>query len=70
MFERTVGVFDLKGHPRPRAYVWSEPGRSSPTARRFFAVLHVPPVDSALQAVRARIVSDSRGHAVVNADKQ
>lgn len=59
-FEREVGVFDLTGHPlAARAYAWSEPGTG--TKRRLFAVLHVPPVDSALAAVRASIVADARG---------
>jgi hypothetical protein len=61
VFERTVGVFEITGHPQAaRAYAWSEPGTSSPTARRFFAVIHVPPVDSALAAVRASIAKDAR----------
>lgn len=60
-FERDVAVFDLVGHPKAtRAYAWSEPGTSSPTAVRFFAVLHVPPIDDALKAVRASIVADSK----------
>ncbi len=31
MFERTVGVFEITGHPQAtQAYAWSEPGTSSP----------------------------------------
>ena len=61
VFERTVGVFALTGHvDAAKAYAWSEPGTSSPTARRFFAVLHWPPVNSALAAVRASVMQDAR----------
>lgn len=56
MVERDVAVFDLAGHPTAtRAYAWSEPSTSSPTARRFKAVLHAPPVDGPLAAVRASV---------------
>jgi hypothetical protein len=43
-----------------RAYAWSyetEGGR-----RRFFVVLHRPPVDSPITAVQAAIVSDYTTH--------
>lgn len=54
-----VEVFVLHGHPKaPRAYAWSEP--TTGTRRRFFAVLHVPPVDSPAAAVRASIVADAK----------
>jgi hypothetical protein len=60
-WEREVGIFELVGHPTAtRAYAWSEPGTSSPTARRFFAALHRPPVDGPLAAVRASILADAR----------
>ena len=60
VWDGMVSVFDLTGHPNAnRAYAWSEPleGKSS---REFFAVLHLPPVDSPLQAVRASIVDRQR----------
>lgn len=61
VFERDVAVFAILGHPKAsRAYAWAEPGTSSPTAIRFFAVLQVPPIDDALKAVRASIVADRR----------
>ena len=60
VWEGVVSVFDLTGHPQAkRAYAWSEPIGGS-TKRRFFAVLHVPPVDSALTAVKASIVDRQR----------
>ena len=58
--EGVVHVFDLTGHPTAtRAYAWSSPIEGS-TKRRFFAVLHQPPVDSPQAAVRAAIVAEHR----------
>lgn len=59
VFERDVEVFDLIGHPlAKRAYAWSE--ATTGAKRRFFAVLRVPPIDSAIVAVRGSLVSDAR----------
>ena len=56
----SVSVFDLQGHPNAtRAYAWSSPIEGS-TKRRYYAVLHVPPVDSPVKAVRASIVRDQK----------
>jgi hypothetical protein len=58
-WEGTVHIFDLADHPKAnRAYAWSYelPGAK----RRFFAVLHVPPIDSPVAAVRAAIVAEAR----------
>jgi hypothetical protein len=52
-----VEVFELKAHSRARrAYAWSE--SSTGAKRRFFVVLHAPPIDSPLAAVRASILAD------------
>lgn len=60
VWEGVVHVFDLEGHPRAtRAYAWSSQIEGS-TKRRFFAVLHIPPVTSAVEAVRAAIVAEHR----------
>src|SRR6266403_4381534 len=60
VWEGVVHVFDLTGHPTAtRAYAWSSPIEGS-TKRRFFAVLHQPPVDSPQAAVRAAIVAEHR----------
>ena len=60
VWEGVVHVFDLAGHPTAiRAYAWSSPIEGS-TKRRFFAVLHQPPVDSPQAAVRAAIVAESQ----------
>lgn len=54
-----VSVFNLKGHPEAtKACAWSSPIGGS-TKRRYYAVLHIPPVDSPEKAVRASMV---RGH--------
>jgi hypothetical protein len=56
VWEGTVFVFEIKGHPQAnRCYAWSSPIEGS-TKRRYYAVLHIPPVDSPEKAVRASIV--------------
>ena len=53
-------VFDLSDHPTAaRAYAWSSPIEGS-TMRRFYAALHVPPIESAADAVRAAIVAEHK----------
>lgn len=60
VWEGMVHVFDLTGHlMASRAYAWSAPIKGS-DKRRFFAVLHQPPVASPLEAVRAAIVAEDR----------
>jgi hypothetical protein len=55
-----VHVFDLEDHPTTtRAYAWSSPIEGS-TKRRFYAVLHLPPISSPADAVRAAIVADHK----------
>jgi hypothetical protein len=57
VWEGDVEVFELVGHPAAkRAYAWSEPGMGK--RRRFFAALHVPPVDSPAKAVQGSIFVD------------
>ena len=59
VWDGDVEVFDLTGHAAAtKAYAWSE--ATTGKKRRFFAVLHVPPVDSAVMAVRASILADLR----------
>ena len=46
VWEGIVHVFTLTGHPRANlAYAWSSPIEGS-DKRRFFAVLHQPPITS------------------------
>ncbi len=60
VWEGSVSVFDLEGHPSAsECYAWSEPVKGS-DKRRFFAVLKVPPVDSPEAAVRASIMADHK----------
>lgn len=58
-FIGTVAVFDLADHPKAtRAYAWS---RELPDGKvRTYAVLHIPPVDSPVAAVRAAIVAEAK----------
>jgi hypothetical protein len=54
-----VEVFALTGHPfATKAYAWSE--ATTGTKRRFLAVLHVAPIDSAAKAVRGSILADAK----------
>jgi hypothetical protein len=60
VWEGIVHVFELEGHPKTtRAYAWSSPIEGS-DKRRFFAVLHQPPITSPVGAVRAAIVQERR----------
>lgn len=54
-----VEVFDLAGHPKAnRCYAWSHPEGPDDKGERFVTVLEIPPVESAVTAVRASIVAD------------
>src|SRR6266550_2970021 len=60
VWQGVVHVFDLAGHPTAtRAYAWSSPIEGS-TKRRFFAVLHQPPIDSPQAAVRAATIAEHK----------
>jgi hypothetical protein len=60
VWEGLVHVFALTGHPTAsQAYAWSSPIEGS-EKRRFFAVLHQPPVTSPAEAVRAAIIAENR----------
>lgn len=60
VWQGEVHVFDLEDHPKAtRAYAWSSPVEGS-TKRKFYAVLGVPPILTAIDAVRAAIVADHR----------
>ena len=60
VWEGVVYVFSLTGHPTAkRAYTWSSPIEGS-GKWRFFAVLHVPPITSPVEAVRAAIVQEHK----------
>ena len=60
VWQGQVHVFDLEDHPKAtRAYAWSSPAEGS-DRRRFYAVLHLGPIRSARDAVRAAIVAENR----------
>lgn len=60
VWDGEVHVFDLDDHPKAtRAYAWSSPVDGS-DRRRFYAVLHLGPIRSVRDAVRAAIVAESR----------
>src|SRR5690242_17635950 len=60
VWEGVVHVFDLAAHPKAsRAYAWSSPIEGS-SKRKFYAVLHLPPIDSPQKAVRASIIADAK----------
>src|SRR6266849_2920708 len=60
VWDGVVHVFELEGHAKAnRAYAWSSPIEGS-DKRRFFAVLHLPPITSPVDAVRAAIVAEER----------
>lgn len=59
VWQGNVEVFDLTGHPKAkRAYGWSHKEGKDDKGERFVAVLEIPPVESAITAVRVQIVKD------------
>jgi hypothetical protein len=64
VWDGVVHVFQIHGHTKAKeAYAWSSPIEGS-DKRRFFAVLHLPPVTSPVEAVRAAIVAEQRNQNV------
>jgi hypothetical protein len=56
-----VEIFNLFRHPKAdRCYGWSHPEGQDDKGERFVTVLEIPPVVSAVTAVRASIVADSK----------
>ena len=61
VWQGDVEVFDLHGHAKAkRAYAWSHLDGKNDERTRFVAVLEIPPVESALTAVRVSIVADGK----------
>jgi hypothetical protein len=57
---RVVSVSLIKRHPQTdKCYAWSSPIEGS-TKRRYYAVLHNPPIDCPEKAVRSSIVHDHK----------
>ena len=61
VWQGKVEVFDLTGHPKAkRAYGWSHLDGKNDEGERFVTVLEIPPVESAVTAVRVSIVADGK----------
>jgi hypothetical protein len=54
-----VEVFDIRGHPKAkRAYAWSHATGKNDQARRYVAVLELPPVESPETAVKVAVAAE------------
>jgi hypothetical protein len=61
MWQGTVEVFRVRGHPKAtHAYAWSY--KTDDGELRHLAVLGIPPINSAVDAVRAVAVAEGRRH--------
>ena len=61
VWEGTVEVFELRGHPTAtKVYAWSHDTGDPNKPRKHVTVLHIPPVMSAAMAVRAAIREEFR----------
>jgi hypothetical protein len=61
LWDGAVEVFEIKDHPDVnRIYAWSRETDSPNDPRRYVAVLNLPPVHSAQEAVRALIAMEFR----------
>ena len=57
VWEGEVKVFDLVGHPKARrCYAWAHPNDN----RRTVALLEIAPVTTALAAVKASLIAESK----------
>ena len=58
VWQGDVHIFDIEDHPKAKlCYAWSSPIDGS-DKRKFYAVLHLPPVESPADAVRASIIQE------------
>lgn len=61
VWEGVVEVFELIGHPKAaRVYAWAHDTDNPKQPRKHVTVLHIPPVISAVDAVRAAIAQEFR----------
>lgn len=61
IWDDVVEVFDLIGHPTAhRVYAWSHDTDDPERPRRHVTILHLHPIKSAQDAVRAAIVQEFR----------
>lgn len=68
VWDGVVEVFDLIGHPSAtRLYAWSHQTDDPSQPRRHVTVLHIHPINSARDAVRAAIIQEFRANAPAEA---
>lgn len=61
VWEGLVEVFQLHGHPKAeKVYAWMHETDDAKKPKRHVTVLHIYPITSAIEAVRAAIVRDFR----------
>jgi hypothetical protein len=61
VWDGIVEVFELHGHPKAtKVYAWGHETESAERPKRHVTVLHIHPVTSPLEAVRAAIVQEMR----------
>ncbi len=59
VWDGDVEVFTIRGHPKAKkAYAWAHATGRNDQAKRFVAVLELPPVKDAQTAVQAAIVAE------------
>ena len=60
VWEGNVEVFEIHGHPKAsRIYAWAH-DTNTPKKPRYVTVLHIVPVTSAIEAVRAATIQEFR----------
>ena len=66
VWDGVVEVFTLHGHPHTdKVYAWAH-DMDEPSKKRHVTVLHVAPITSAVEAVRAVIIQEFRNRAIEN----
>ena len=59
VWQGEVEVFDIRGHPKAiRVYAWGHVTGEKDQARRYVAVLELPPVDSPQTAVKVAVAAE------------
>jgi hypothetical protein len=61
VWDGNVEVFKLHGHPKAnRVYAWAHETDDPLHPKRHVTILHIPPITSAVMAVKAAIVEEFR----------
>ena len=62
VWQGEVEIFDLTDHPKlKRAYTWSRREGKDNRGERFIAVLEIPSIKSAADAVKGSLVKEAKG---------